>query len=76
MIVETSSAHHIEVDFVDLDDIVRLCNAAGINADRVCKVSVIFVRGGLTDESWYEKLTERARAGLRAVDDQLDFTTP
>jgi len=74
MIVQSTSVHHVEVDFVDPDDIYRLCNAAGIVAKGVCKVSVIFVREGLTDEECYEKFEREARARIKQLDAQLEFT--
>lgn len=76
MITRSSSANHLELDSEDAVELLRIAQFFRVDAMGICKVSVTFIREGLTDESCYEKFTREARAALADRDAQLDWTQP
>jgi len=68
-----TSPNYLELVTEDAVEIFHLCRQFDINAAGVCKVSVNFVREGLTDEICYENFTRRARALLAAEADQISL---
>lgn len=59
MLVVSVSAEHLELEYswpADNIDIVRLANISGTELQGICKVSVIFVRNGLTAEELQRKV--------------------
>lgn len=57
---------------MDDEELLRIARFLNVSAEGLCKLSVIFVREGLTDEICYNKFTERARAAVENLDAQLD----
>jgi len=73
VITESVSASHVELSTEDVLELFRLAQFCNVSASGVVRVSLIFVREGLTDADCYDNFTERARAELREQHDQLNL---
>jgi len=76
VITRSVSANHLELESEDALELLRIARLLDVNVAGLCKVSVLFIREGLTDEICYENFQARARAEARERDAQLDFTQP
>lgn len=76
MIVRSVSGNHLELESEDPLELLRIVQLLHVDATGICKVSVIFIRHPLDEESLYEKFQERAQRELAELDSQLDWTQP
>jgi len=76
MITRSVSANHMELETEDGPELLRIAHLFGVNLEGLVKVSLIFVREGLTDESCYERFQRERQRELAELDDQLDWTQP
>jgi len=74
MIVRTVTANYLELE-VEFEDraFYTVLNAVGAKADKVCKLSVIILREGLTDEICYKNFKARGDTSVAEAASQEDL---
>jgi len=74
MVINSVSANHLELSLTLEDpEFLRLAQLLGVSGIDLCKVSVIFVREGLTHDEFCENFQERGKRELAERGNQADL---